>query len=215
MITGSSTRERSLVEQKRMQWQKEREELDRIGTEIFSHSQTQKFERTSIKTYFSNVDLSLQSPQYEERLFQPHFSQAPPPQRTTDNGGRYNHNNNNYGFSGATPLHSQPPPPPGHHPLSRAMRSPSLPPIPNRDKFYNYPHTQTLILNPVHLDTGYHSESSPMTNHDGPVEVWTNDDDDGRGSNKTVTLRSRNPSMSRSDILDGRHHHQNMTPDSK
>lgn len=205
MIAGSSsTRELSLVEQKRLQWQKEREELDRMGTEIFSHSQT-KFERTSIKTYFSNVDLSLNSPQYEDRHFQ-QFPPAPqpPPQRMNDN---INYNGNSgYGYG---------PTPPQGHPVSRAMRSPSLPPIPNREKFYNYPNTQTLILNPVHLDTGYHSETSPMTN-DGPVEVWTNDDD-GRGSNKTVTLRSRNP-MSRSSVDGGQHPHNPMlqlTPDIK
>lgn len=177
MITGTtSTRELSLVEQKRLQWQKEREEIDRIGTEMFSHSQT-KFERTSIKTYYSNVDLTSQFEEQPvvvaQRNFQP-FPAATPQS--------YNNNFNSF----------RPPPHPDHphhNPASRAMRSPSLPPIP-REKFYNYPNSQTLIINPINLDTGYHSEMSPM-NNEGPVEVWTNVDDDGRGSNKTVTLRSR------------------------
>lgn len=174
--TSTSTRELSLVEQKRLQWQKEREEIDRIGSEIFSHSQT-NYEKTCIKTYFSNVDLSRSTSHFDEpvaRNFQ-HFPATP--QSSTN----YNH----YGFRPPIPT----PAPSDQHTGARAMRSPSLPPIP-REKYYNYnPNGQTLVINPGHSDTGYHSESSPP-NNDGPIQVWTNDDD-GRGSNKTVTLRSR------------------------
>lgn len=198
MITGSSTRELSLVEQKRLQWQKEREEIERMGSERFSHSQT-KYERTSIKTYFSNVDLSMNSTQFQEPVVGRNFQPFPAaPQNTNFNGYGYNPN----------------PPPPPH---SRGMRSPSLPPIP-REKFYNYPNSQTLIINPGHtMDTGYHSETSPM-NNDGPVQVWTNDDD-GRGSNKTVTFRSRANNNGRPDIGGGGRTHfpenHQMTPDIK
>ena len=163
-----------------MQWQKEREELERMGTEMFSHSQT-KYERTSIKTYFSNVDLStgqFVGPQREG------FPAAAPSER----------NYQNYVYRGE----------PGMAP--RSMRSPSLPPIP-REKFFNYPNSQTLIINPLPAsDTGYHSETSPP-NIEGPVEVWTNDDD-GRGSNKTVTLRPRN-------VIQGHGGHPMNTPDLK
>lgn len=199
MIAGSSTscRELSLVEQKRLQWQKEREEMERMGTEMFSHSQT-KYERTSIKTYFSNVDLSMNSPQFEEPVKR-HFQQFP----VAPTNSQYN---NAFGVNAY---------PPAHH--MRSMRSPSLPPIPRReDKFYNFPNSQTLIIHPV--DTGYHSESSPL-NADGPAEVWTNDDD-GRASNKTTSYRARTQSTSRPDIeCDRRYHPESqinqMTPDIK
>lgn len=147
--------------------------MERMGSEIFSHSQT-KYEKTSIKTYFSNVDLSINSSHYNEPNAQQQFSVPP-------NGENANFNP----FAFGTPQQTAPPPPVPAN--SRSMRSPSLPPI-VRERFYNYPNGQTLIINPAHSDTGYNSESSPAT--EGPAEVWTNDDD-GRGSNKTVTLRSR------------------------
>lgn len=140
--------------------------MDRMGTEMFAHSQqSTKYEKTSIKTYFSNVDLSS-SMHFEEPRLHP-FPAPPKPDRSS---------NSNYFFA-AAPSQSN----------VRSMRSPSLPPI-EKEKFYNYPNSQTLILNPA--DTGYNSETSPL--NDGPptTEVWTNDDD-GRGSNKTVTIHSR------------------------
>lgn len=43
-------------------------------------------------------------------------------------------------------------------------------------------------------DTAFHTDASTMMmmgNERGPpVQVWTNDDDDGRGSNKTATVSS-------------------------
>lgn len=143
--------------------------MERMGSEIFSHSQT-KYEKTSIKTYFSNVDLSINSSHHNEPNVRQQFSMPP-------KGENANYNP----FAFGTTQHTAPPEVvPGN---SRSMRSPSLPPI-VRERFYNYPNGgQTLIMNPAPSDTGYNSESSPAT------EVWTNDDD--RGSNKTVTLRSR------------------------
>lgn len=173
MLAGNSTNSTrdsslSLVEQKRLQWQKEREEIEQMGTEMFSHSHT-KYERTSIKTYFSNGDLSMNSPQFETpKMRNPHLIPAEPGKTHTNNS--YDPN-----FTGYPT-----------RPQMRSMRSPSLPPIARReDKFYNFPNSQTLIIHP--MDTGYHSETSPII-HDGPVEVWVNDDD-GRASNKSMTMR--------------------------
>lgn len=172
-----------------MQWAKEREEMDRIGTEMFAHSQSTQYEKTSIKTYFSNVDLSSSSSM--SHFDEPRLHPFPhPPKAAAERGGGVN---SNYFFP-AAPSQSN----------VRSMRSPSLPPI-EKDKFYNYP-SQTLVINAGAADTGYNSETSPL--NEGPAaEVWTNDDD-GRGSNKTVTIHHSRPQffdngnrLSRVDVL--------------
>ncbi|KAJ6647145.1 hypothetical protein Bhyg_02365, partial [Pseudolycoriella hygida] len=55
-----SNREISLVEQKKLQWAKEKEELSKLNDSFspFSSSTSRKIERTSIRTFYSNVDLS-------------------------------------------------------------------------------------------------------------------------------------------------------------
>lgn len=146
-----NSRELSLVEQKKLQWAKERDELERMGGggELFSHSQT-KYEKTSVKTFYSNVDV-------------PNRSRFNPQQHSPDHPTQFHH--------------FQEPAQPKYffqnQPTSRHIRSPSLPPI-EKANFHaqNQPqYPQQLTLNDI--DTGYNSENSPPH---ATADVWTNED---------------------------------------
>ncbi|XP_031632569.1 uncharacterized protein LOC116346573 [Contarinia nasturtii] len=51
-------RDMSLLEQKKLQWAKEKEELSKLNDFFSATTTTRQFERTSIRTYYSNVDIN-------------------------------------------------------------------------------------------------------------------------------------------------------------
>lgn len=133
-LLTQNIRDLSLVEQKRIQWAKEKDEMLRLaggGSELFSET-TKHSEKTCIRTYYSNWDLPSTQNSYKDAYNYPrqnttagicsdHFNYTSKYPPSLQNQQSLNDNHSN-GGSDVYMLNE------------RRLRSPSLPPI-KREKF--------------------------------------------------------------------------------
>lgn len=92
--------------------------MARIG-EMFSHSSASRFQRTSVRTYYSNLDISKREENNDNN------------KRNTNNGIRYENSYNNSMNNEEFPTRTTIIPPKEYNAIKQRVRSPSLPQIRN------------------------------------------------------------------------------------